>query len=83
MFLWRRRCQGKLKRSGGFIWKYTDPGIIETVNQYTLDGKLVKTFDSLKDAVDNTGFYKNGISLCCIGKRRTSNGFIWKREVKN
>ncbi len=47
------------------------------VCQYTLDGKLVKVWDSMMDA-EREGFSQAKISLCCNGKRKTSNGFRWE-----
>lgn len=46
-----------------------------SVKQLTLDGYLVKIFNSIKEAVQITGV-KN-IGLCCRGVRRTAGGFMW------
>ncbi len=46
------------------------------VYQYTLDGELVKTYDSTLDAA-NYGFVQTNISNCCIGKRKTHKGYRW------
>ena len=47
------------------------------VNQYDLEGNLLKTWDSIKEAQEE---YKiNHISQCCRGKRyKTVRGYIWK-----
>ena len=50
------------------------------VSQYTLDGKFIKTFDSIIDAKNKTGIYH--ISSCCVGKRKQAGGFIWKHDIK-
>ena len=47
------------------------------VLQFTIDGKLVKEWESLAEAGRN-GFNFKNISLCCKGKRKTHGGFIWK-----
>ena len=44
------------------------------VYQYTLDGELVKVWDSTY--ID--GFNKGHIAECCRGERKTHKGFIWK-----
>ena len=44
------------------------------VYQYTLDGELAKTWDSVADALRNG--YCN-ISRCCCGKSKTANGYRW------
>lgn len=48
------------------------------VAQFTLDGKHIKTYPSLKDASSQTGFYNSGISECANGKIKQFKGFIWK-----
>ena len=46
------------------------------VYQYTLDGKLVKIWDSASEAGRN-GFCQVNITQCCNGKRKTHKGYIW------
>lgn len=48
------------------------------VNQFDLTGKFIKTFPSLCEVERQLGFSKTNISACCNGKRKTSNGYIWK-----
>ena len=48
----------------------------KTVYQYTLDNKLVKVYDSVKDTVKN-GFTSGSVVMCCLGKRKTHKGFRW------
>ena len=52
------------------------------VAKYSLDGELLKVYDSLHEAsVDaNTGW--GHISQVCKGKRRKAGGFIWKYAQK-
>lgn len=45
--------------------------------QMTMDGEIVKEYESITDAV-NCGFLRSKISLCCNGKRKSSGGFRWK-----
>jgi group I intron endonuclease len=82
-------CQ-KGSTSAGYYWRYKDdedwkPAYSEPlsthckVQQYTLQGELIATWDSLMDAVRNTGIKKGGISQCCTGKYKQANGFIWKQ----
>lgn len=47
------------------------------VLQYTLDGVLVKQWDSMADAHEN-GFHKSGISDCCNGRKKTYKGYLWE-----
>lgn len=46
------------------------------VFQYTLDGKLVAIWPSIKDAGES-GFDRSGISNCCSGKIKKHKGYIW------
>lgn len=48
------------------------------IAQYTLDGTLVGTFSSMKEAGTVTGCGDFGIYSACAGKLRTANGFMWR-----
>lgn len=48
------------------------------VAQYTLSGELVAIYSSLREASNQTGFWYGNISRCCLGKRKTAYGYIWK-----
>lgn len=50
------------------------------ISQYDKNGLKIKQFNSLKDAVADTGFSKSGLSQAANGKLKMSNGFIWKYE---
>lgn len=54
-----------------------NPKLSKEVIQYTLDGKLVKVWDSTMEAERN-GFEHNCINRCCKGKAITHKGFKWK-----
>ena len=47
------------------------------VAQYTLDGKLVKTFDSLIDAYRATGIWAQNIGRVCRGLSESTHGYKW------
>lgn len=44
--------------------------------QFTLDGELIRKWDSISDAKRETGAHK--IVDCCKGKRNKTNGFKWE-----
>ena len=46
------------------------------VYQYTKEGELVGIYKSTLEAAKN-GFIQTHISNCCIGKRKTHNGYRW------
>ena len=50
------------------------------VDQLTLEGHLIKTFDSIKDAIDFTG--AQNISDVCRNVRNTSGGFKWRYSTE-
>lgn len=50
------------------------------VNQYTLDEKLINTYNSCREAGRKTGLKHEYIAECCRGKRDNYSGYIWKYE---
>jgi len=82
---------GKQKSSKGFIWKRKENPIdyIQKpkkvyigkpfqVNQYNLEGLLIKTWISISEASKQTKTSKSSIIRCCKNKQKTANNFIWK-----
>lgn len=52
--------------------------ISKEVNQYSLDGVLIKTWKSTREIERELGYYCSAISECCNGKRKTVYGFRWE-----
>ena len=48
------------------------------VLQYTKSGEFVKEWKSARDVQRNLGYFGTYISSCCLGKRKSAYGFIWK-----
>ena len=48
------------------------------IAQYTLDGKLVATFNKRSEITKATGIDKYGIYCTCYGKLRSNGGFMWR-----
>lgn len=48
-----------------------------------MKGKYIKTYKSIKQAYEETGIDKTGISMCSRGLLKTSGGYIWKKGGKN
>lgn len=46
------------------------------VYQYTLEGELVRVWESTCEAGRN-GFDQGSVSRCCLGKYKTSEGYKW------
>jgi len=50
----------------------TKRATMKPVDQYTLDGVFVKTWESVKST------NVNGVRRCCNGRGKTARGFIWR-----
>lgn len=50
----------------------------KTVSQFTKDFVFVMEWSSLCEIERQLGYAKAAISRCCLGKQKTSYGFIWK-----
>ena len=48
------------------------------VGQYTLDGDLIKAWQSTNEVQRQTGFSQGNISLAANGKYKQAYGYIWK-----
>lgn len=48
------------------------------VLQYSIDGKLLNIFSSIKEASKALNVQASGISGCCNNRYKTSYGYIWK-----
>lgn len=48
------------------------------VNQYSLDGVFIKTWDYMKQATKSLGIPYQNISRCCRTEQGTAGGFIWR-----
>ena len=49
----------------------------KAVNQYTKEGILIKTFDTITEAAQTLGCCVAAISNCCLKRTKTSQGFLW------
>lgn len=49
----------------------------KTIYKYTLDGKLVGVYKSVKDAGESVGAFPQNISSCCRGKCKQIKGYKW------
>ena len=48
------------------------------VLQFSLDGKFIQKYSSITEAEKQTNTELSQISAVCKGKRKTTNGFIWR-----
>ena len=90
----RNACCGITKSSHGYLWRFADDELdLQLVNnktrirdrrvvQYTLDGKRIATFNNAHEAANYMNVTYNSIYNACIGKSKSSCGFIWKFETE-
>lgn len=50
-----------------------------SVNQYGLDGKFIKTFDSMSEAAAEVNITTSEITMCLIGVIKTAGGYQWRK----
>ena len=50
--------------------------------QYSLDGKLIKSYNSIREASDETSEHRECISSCCHKRQKTAGNFIWRFNGK-
>lgn len=50
----------------------------QKVNQYTLDGDYIKTWDYIKQAETELNLSHGAISACCRNIQKTAFGYIWR-----
>ena len=51
---------------------------LKQVSQFSLNGILIDTYITGKEASEKTGVSRSGICNCCKGKIKQAGGFIWK-----
>lgn len=84
-------CKGKLNTHNNYTWRYKKGDIkinIETPNknpytpksviQYTITGIFVAEYETIAEAARAVNGDPSYISLCCRGRAKTANKFIWK-----
>ena len=48
------------------------------VLQYDLEGNFIREFPSLMEVKRQFGYDIRHISKCCLGKQKTSCGYLWR-----
>lgn len=48
------------------------------VNQYSLNGEFIRSWNCAIEASKTIGINYSGISKCCLGRAKTAGGFIWR-----
>ena len=50
----------------------------KSIQQFSLDGKLIKTYEAVLDACRECGFEPSALSRAASGKQETSYGYLWR-----
>ena len=61
--------------------KMTNGKCSKKVDQYTLDGKFIKTWISMHQVTRELGIHNGTISECCKGKAKSAGNFKWKYHI--
>ena len=77
-------CRGVNKSTNGFVWSHApieftkiEYNSTKKVCQLTLDGTLIKVWESAAEVERCTKLKHTNISACCKGKHKTCGGFRW------
>lgn len=58
--------------------------VSKAVFQYTKQGEFIAEFPSVSEVQRQLGYPIQHISHCCLGKRKSANGYIWRyKETTN
>lgn len=58
--------------------KTTNGKLSKTVYQFSKDGEFIREWPSTKEVERVLGYFHTNISSCCLGKRKSANGFVWQ-----
>lgn len=52
------------------------------INQYTLEGEFIKTWDSARDIQNELGYHESNINKCCNLNIKTAYNYKWSYQTK-
>lgn len=58
----------------------SEHGAAKVVQQFDRNGNFIAEFGSIIEAANQLGIRPSGISGVCVGRKKTSGGFIWKHK---
>lgn len=83
-------CNAKRNLALGYQWSYQKVNNlgkiipkIRKINQYTLDKKFVKTWNSATEIKNTLGYHNGKIAECCKREISTYKDFIWIYDDEN
>jgi hypothetical protein len=85
----RAVVQQKLKQLNGYVYRFKgtpykgehkDFSYEKKVTQYSIEGKKLKVYPSVKEAAHKTGNDSDTISKCALHKTMTCGGYVWRYD---
>jgi DNA-binding transcriptional regulator YiaG len=73
----KKRCENMFNNVKKVRGKYVIGKKVE-VNQYKPNGEFVARYDSIINAQRHTNIYACAIGQCCLGKLKSTGGYVWK-----
>lgn len=84
-------CKGNRKSTGGFGWEYVEPfeknvkpkcenrgyHQLKPVHMLDVDGNILETYASIKEAAEKNNCVANRITLCVTGRAKTYMNRGW------
>lgn len=93
----QRACRGFRSTAGGYQWKKVElpceqnsiapivekkvSGEARKIKQFSLDGNYIRMYDSIADAVRQTGINSKSIRDAANGKQKQAGGYKWKYDM--
>lgn len=71
-------CNSKYNNNYGKCKEKNSKKHSKKINQYDLQGNLIKTWNGLKEAEETLKISRGNICLCCQGVRKNAGGYIWR-----
>lgn len=71
-------CTYRYNNNYGSRNKKISNGVSKSVAQYTIDGQLIKVWNSANNAANELGCNAGHISECCRGSRNVHKGCVWR-----
>jgi len=59
-------------------YKKKNCAVQTAIIEYSVEGKFIKKWESIKQAADSKGVADKDIYMCCIGKNKTAGGSVWR-----
>ena len=74
-------CDAKYNNNYGNHNKKISEKLSKSVDQFSIEGKFIKTWSSMHQVTRELGITVGQISLCCRKKQKKAGNFIWKYHI--